>query len=186
MKAICTVSIFACSVAGPTALAADYPLSALARQLKVALLKVEQSAAIKSLPPMESATLTAQTAVVREADGKISLYVVTLGSGMKSQATTTAVLTVKPPPATSGSEVSEVEIAEALADTIVSAREAIEIAKEGPPPLEVDRLVVNVKFALTDDGSGELRVAFPPFSVELSGAVSSSEVHEIEVRYADK
>jgi hypothetical protein len=173
---------FALAFAEPTC-ANQMTLEDLIREVKVALLKVQQDDESRSLPKLETAVLELNTVQVMKANGKVSFYVVEIGGDVSSQITHTVTLTLTPPSAKASSDVASTRLAEALAESILAGAKAIVAAKKGSPPLHARELKVAIKFALIREGGGGLKVSFPPFAIGAGGSISASAIQSITVTY---
>jgi len=177
------LAIFAFSSSTVCAETNDVALKTMLREVKVALLRVEQTADQESLPPLKQATLELKATQTTDANGKISFFVASLGGGVKSQAVQTITLILAPPDKDSGEDVASVQIADILAEAILAGARAIDDASRGEPPLIAKDLSVTVQFGLTTDGEGGLSLAFPPFDGEIGGKYSAATVQKITVHY---
>jgi hypothetical protein len=158
-------------------------LTDLVREVKVALLQVEEAAERQDLPKLESAVLEVKTSLKLEGDGKISMWVVELGGGQNNEYASTVTLTLKPPPPGSSSNIAAVHLADALREAIISGARAIKAAGQGNPPLVADKLEASVHFAVERDASGKVSIKFPPFEASGGGGVKSGAVQTISVTY---
>ena len=165
------------------ALAEQITLENLVSEVKVALLKVEQKRESEKLPPLTKIELELNTIQKIEGNGKISFLVVEVAANPSQQITNTVKLTLKPPPADSGSDVKAVKLADLLAESILAGARAIAVAEIGLPPLLTEELTSAVKFALIREGGGKLSIKFPPFKVGGGLSISSSDVQLITVTY---
>lgn len=158
-------------------------LEDLVRQVKLALLEVEQSAEAEKLPSLAKVELEVNTVQTRGGDGKLSLLVIELGSGASQELTNTVKLTLAPPSPSSTSDVSATDLANALVESILVGARAIAAAKKGTPPLLARELTVAIRFLVSRDAGGKVTVKFPPFEVGGGAKLHSSDVHEISVVY---
>ena len=159
------------------------PLSKLVREVKVALQKVERSAAADNLPALETATLEINSILTVGADGKISFWVVEFGADVSATNTSIVKLTLKPPPPDAPTDVAPARLADALAKAIIAGAKAIDEAGRGNPPLDPVSLEATVKFALQVEGSGEIKLVFPPVQGSAGASLSSGVIQSITVRY---
>jgi hypothetical protein len=170
-------------VAQPVANEADLSLADLVREVKVALLKVAEAVEAQHLPKLDKAELEVNTSIKTEADGKVSLWVVELGTSGNNEYATTVTLTLTPPPPGSPSNIAVVHLADALSEAILAGARAIQAAGEGNPPLLADELVASVRFAIVRDGNGKFGVKFPPFEASAGASVGTAQVQTITVTY---
>ena len=158
-------------------------LEDLVREVKVALLRVQEAPDASQLPALEKAVLEVNTEVKTEEGGKISLWVVELGGTEKGGAMSSIELTLKPPEPGSPTDVANEDLADALAAAILAGARAVFVASQGNPPLVPDHLTASIKFAVEADGNGGLAVKFPPFEVGANASFSSAQVQTIAVTY---
>jgi hypothetical protein len=161
-------------------------LEDLVREVKVALLKVQQSTENDKLPPLASAELELNAVQSKDGKAKVSFLIVEIGGTVSNQVTHAVKLILAPPKSTSSSDVASVRLADALAESILASARAISSAKKGSPPLDAQELVVSVKFAIKRNGSGGVSICFPPFDVDGGVSVSTSAIQSITVRYKYK
>lgn len=159
-------------------------LEDLVRELKVALLKVEDAVeAAKDLPGLESATLEVNAVVSIDAKAGFSWWVVQLGASGGTEYATTIRLKLKPPPAGSPASVSEIDLADSLKEAILAGARAIKVARETNPPLLARSLETTIRFGVEGKAGGGFAIKFPPFEASASGEVAQSAVQSISVKY---
>lgn len=189
MRAIVrSVSALAFSLSGQTVWADqnDLSLADLVRDVKVALLQVNDAAERQNLPGLDNVVLQANTVMKVEGDGKINLWVVEIGGGKSNEFASTVTLTLKPPPPGSAANIGTVHFSDALKEAILSGARAIGEAKKGDPPLIPAKLEASVHFAIQRDAKGGVSVKFPPFEASAGVSVTGSEVQTITVTYQNK
>ena len=170
-----------------SAAAADDELtvSALVRQVKSALLTVQQSASASTLPPLKQAILRIRTGFTVAGDGEIHIFVISFGARAKNYYSSEIEIVLTPPSKDSSSNVSIDSLGDSLAKAIIAAANAIEKAQKGDPPLILKTLDARVAFTVERSGRGGFQINFPPFSGRGGSEISSSQVHSIEVIYGD-
>jgi hypothetical protein len=178
------IAIAGCSTAARAQDGSGLPLTDMIRETKVALLKVQEKAEARNLPPLSTAVLELNTVQEIEGNGSVKFVVIELGGGPATESASTFKLTLVPPPPGSGSDVAAVELADRLAEGILSAARSLVAARQGKPPLLVSELVVSVKFGLARSGAGGLALQFPPFELKAGGKIKASEIQTITVTYA--
>ncbi|WP_369059067.1 hypothetical protein ABOZ73_15740 [Caulobacter sp. 73W] len=167
---------------GGSANAAPVALEDMLKEMKAALLKVEQSAA-PGLPKLSSATLNATTVQKSNAGGSFKLFIVEFGAKRSEELTTAVSITLTPPRADAAASVSP-DISDALAAVILSAAKAVQEAKAGSPPLIASEVKASIKFGVSKDGAGKIKLEFIPViapGIELGAAASTAQ--EIVVIY---
>jgi hypothetical protein len=145
------------------AAANDGPLSLsdLVREVKVALLQVNEAAESQNLPKLDTAVLEAKTSMKYGVDGKINLWVVEAGGGKSNEYASTVTLTLKPPPPGSPSNIASISLAPALKEAILSGARAIYEAGQGNPKLLADKLEASVHFTVASSRSNSRRSRSP-------------------------
>jgi hypothetical protein len=175
---LCLIFFLACL--GSTSRAQDdygVLVDTLLRDVRDTLIRVRADAA--SELRLKSATLTLQAAVSVDAEGKVSLWVVSLGGGVSKEATQTITIELKPPEGGDSLEASATS--DALASAILSSYGAVSSAEAASPPLRLEELRAGVKFVIAKEAGGGVDFKMLPISVEISGKVSESNVQEIEL-----
>lgn len=161
----------------------DLSLIDLVREVKVALLKVADAIEAQKLPALDKAELEVNTSMKIDGEGKVSLWVVELGSSGKNEHVSTVTLILRPPKPGSPSDIAAVHLAEALSEVILAGARAIKEAEKGDPPLVADELVASVNFAVDRDAKGNVRLRFPPFDASAGFVVAAAQVQKITVTY---
>jgi hypothetical protein len=174
------------AIALPVSAEQQMTLEDLVREVKLALLKVQQKIENNSLPPLETVKLEVNTVQSMIGDGKISFLIVELGSKTSKKVTNSVKLTLRPPPSDSSADVSASGISGALAESILAGARAVAIAKKGSPPLHAQELEATVKFAIEREGNGKLSIRFPPFEMGAGGSIAESAIQSITATYKYK
>jgi hypothetical protein len=158
------------------------------RETKVALLRVQEQLEVLKLPPLSEVELELNTLREVDARGSVRFLIIELGGGPTTESSTTVKLTLTPPPPGSGTDVANIQLADALAEGILSSArslvEAKEEASKGKPPLLVSALTVAVKFGLMRSGDGTLSIHFLPLDLKAGGTIKASEIQTVTVTYA--
>lgn len=179
-------TIVACCCVSPRASAETQglPLADLIRETKVALLRVQEKAEARNLPPLSSVVLEVNTVQEVEANGSVKFLVVELGGGPASETTSIFKIKLVPPHPGEGTDVANIELADRLAEGILASARSLAEAKEGKPSLNAAEVSVALKFGLTRSVNGGLSIEFPPFELQGGGKVKASEVQIVTVTYA--
>jgi Trypsin-co-occurring domain 2 len=160
------------------------PLVDMIREMKVALLRVQEKAEARNLPPLSSAVLEINTIQEIDANGSIKFLVVALGGGPTTEATSTIKITLIPPRPGVGTDVANIQLADRLAEVILASAKSLAEAKQGKPPLIVSAVTVAVKFAIVRSANGGLSLQFPPFELKAGAKIKASEIQTVTVTYA--
>lgn len=181
------VAIAAAAMAAQSAAAQDssgLPLAEMIRETKIALLRVQEKAEARNLPPLSSAILEVNTVQQVDANGSVKFLVIELGGGPATEAATTVKLTLVPPSPGAGSDVAKVQLADRLAEVILASVQSIAEAHKGKPPLIASAVEVAVKFGVVRSANGGLAIQFPPFELKAGGKIKASEIQTVTVTYA--
>ncbi len=166
-----------------TASADDVPMDSLLKEVKSALLIVQNSPSAADLPKLQSVSIDLTTVQKKQADGTFKLFVVEFGGSKSGEVTTSVSMTLIPPPANASKSVGVLSIDKALANAILSAADAIHSAQKGAPPLTPSEVKASIKFAVSQDGTGKLNLVISPVTASLGGTLTSSSTQEIDVIY---
>lgn len=165
----------------------DVSVDELLAQIKKVLSRVD-SASVGSLPPLSRVTLNLKTVLEKESGGKFSLWIVSFGKEVSEQVVQTVSLELAPPVRgeesrrTSGRDPASVSISEALAEAIIVTAEAVAQAQL-IPNLELRMLTATVRFGISTDTAGGLKLQILPLTVDLGGDVRREAIQEIVVEF---
>ena len=160
------------------------PLADMIREIKVALLRVQEKAEARNLPPLSSAVLDVNTIQEIGGEGSVKFLVVEVGGGPTTNSTTEVEITLVPPPPGSGTDVANLQFADRLADVILASAKSLAEAGQGKPPLNVSSVRVAVKFGLIRTANGGVSLEFPPFEFKAGAKIKASEIQTVTVTYA--
>lgn len=102
----------------------DVDLSKLVSETKQALLLIEERWESEILK-LDEVVLELHTNAAVSSSGEVSFYVVQAGGSSSTGISNTMILTLSPPPEDSGSDVASVNLANALAASILAAADAL-------------------------------------------------------------
>lgn len=164
------------------AVAEEISLSSMVQSVQVALRDTQKKIERQNAPKLDTVTLNLKTVSKEEGEAGFTIYVVSLGGSGSSEVTSSVMIELVPPPADAPSNVSPAaDITKALKDSIVAASNAIRVAQEGRPKLVSKSIEVSLAFVLQAEGSGGLKIIFPPFEAAAGGSMSRSEVQTITI-----
>ena len=148
------------------------------------LVRVRDKGEDAELPPLKAVTLVLRTAVMEEADGKISLVVVDLG-GSKSQETTQELkLELGPPQSADEFPVSAAP--DLLADAIVEAARSAKRAQTRKPPLHLRKLTATLQFVVKAEGGGGINFTLLPVTVSLGGKITQDNTQSVVIEFGSR
>lgn len=173
---------FAALTAATPAWAENVPLDLMLIEMKRALVLVSKDPSAAALPPLKSATLNASTVQTKDGGGSLKLLIVEIG-GKKSSELTTSVSITLAPKDNKDAPVGTMDVAQSLAEAILSAGKAVAAANKAPPALQVSEIEATIKFGVTSNGRGGLKFSFGPAEIGVEGAVTRESVQEIVVTY---
>lgn len=174
------------SVLATPAHADPVPLTTLLKEIKVALLKVQDSEDSDALPTLESVTLNAATTQKKDIGGTFKLLIIEFGKKRTSELTTNVSIKLVPPAKGSGSNVANPQMADMLADAILAAARDIKAAQTGAPALITSEVSAKIRFGISQDANGKVKLEFSPVSIGIDGATSAETAQEILVVYKRK
>ena len=174
---------FSLAVAADVQAQQGMPLADMIRETKVALLKVQEKAEARNLPPLSAAVLELNTVQSVEANGSVNFLVVEFGGGPTSETASTVKIRLVPPSPGAGTDVASLQLADRLAEGILASARSLADAAKGKPPLIVSTVEVVVKFAIARAANGGLSLRFPPLEVKAGGKINASEIQTVTVTY---
>lgn len=183
--AVLFVWVFSVCVNGSQALAESQGvvIDRLLPQIQRALIRVQDEADVANLPKLTSVRLELSTFLKKGADGKIRFFVFSLGGGGSQETSQNITLTLSPPAPGAPSPVGVDYLADALANSILSAARSVHEARTRKPPLILTELKATIKFVVTKIGGGGAEFEVGPIGFELSGEVKSTEIQTITVTF---
>lgn len=183
MRVPLSVALCGLLLASAPAHADPVPLETLLKEIKVALLRVQQSGDSDSLPALESVTLDAVTTQKRVTGGTFKLLIIEFGKKRTSELTTSVSIKLVPPDRNSGSNVANPQIADLLAEAILATARSIKAAQPGLPALTTGEVTAKIKFGLSQDANGSLKLEFAPVTAGIDGSTAAETSQEITVAF---
>jgi len=188
--AVVTVAVCAESQEDTDQDGAKVQIEQLLSQIQEALVIVQNTADLESLPKLDSVTLNLSTELVKAGRFGVNLLIVSLGTDISEEAVQAITLKLKPPKPVSEEEApgSEkiMEISKPLANAILSAIRGAELAKTTEPVLELAELEASIKFVVdTEVGGGveDIKFILLPITADIKAEVSKSTTQEIIVSF---
>jgi hypothetical protein len=162
-----------------------FPLADMIRETKVALLRVQEKNEARNLPPLNKAVLELNTVQQVDASGSVKFLVIEIGGGPATEATSTVTVVLRPPSPSARAEITNLKLADRLAEGILASARSLSEAASGSPPLLASSITVAMKFAVTRSMNGGMSVEFPPFQLKGGAGVKASEIHTVTVTYSE-
>ncbi|WP_216034821.1 trypco2 family protein [Paracoccus marinaquae] len=161
-------------------------LSEMIRDVQGALLDAQTILRDNDMLPLSQVKLTLNTINRTEAGGNVGFWVFVVGASTENSVTSRVEMTLTPPAAGASNPVAASGlIRETLAQAIAEGAAARSVAVQGNPPLEATEFTIALEFALIDNGSGGIALAVPPFTGELSGKISQSNLQRILMDFSE-
>lgn len=149
----------------------------LLTNVQKSLLRVRDIVADEELPPLQNVTLRLKSSLVKEANGKISLFIVEFGANVAEEAVQEIKLELGPPRDSDEGEVAGED--DALAEAIISSAKAVQKASSRQPPLHLRKLTATVRFVVSSDAGGGVKFLIMPVTLDLGGKVKSIATQEV-------
>ncbi len=156
-------------------------VDALLTEVQQTLVRVRDEGDDADLPPLSKITLNLKNELKRGAGGRLSLYVVELGSSVAEESVQEISLVLEPPRDSDRSPVSET--GDLLADAIIQSARAVKRAADGTPPLHLKTLTAKVRFVVSADASAGVGFTLLPIGIDLGGEVKTVAVQEVVVEF---
>lgn len=155
-------------------------------QVQEALRFVQDRAAADQLPKLASVRLRLSTQFASSAEGRLNLYVISVGGGIQRANAQTLTLTLEPPEPRLGVEPTLARgLSEGLAAGILAASRAAGRARNQKPELGLAELSASIRFVVKREAAGGANFQILPVTAELGAEVSETETHEITVVFKD-
>jgi hypothetical protein len=181
----------ACATAGngekPAATSATdgAELTAVIDAIKRAIVEAE-TRDVAGFPALKKIVVRLQTTVARSASGEIRYLVATLHAGATSEAVSILELDLKPvEPPRQKNAFPERSLQDALGQAIHMAKTGVAAAAKGDPPLTMMKITVELKFAVSVDGSIGAGASVKVLPVGLNGtaSISRERVHTVTLTF---
>lgn len=190
MKLVCAFAaalpLFSCCTTGKVPPAVGPPLDSVLKEVQGGLQKAQDALAASSLPQLQTVQLTLHTQVQKDATGKISILVVSVGGGEGASASQDLILTLTPPKADRMRPLTgtPTTVADSIVELIQEAAQAAENAKKGPFPLEAKKLTLELAFTVTNSLEGGLKFNLGSVSADVGGSVKNAAQQKITITFA--
>ncbi|MBW2432668.1 MAG: hypothetical protein JRF36_03630 [Deltaproteobacteria bacterium] len=156
-------------------------LDELLTEVQKTLIRVNNSIEKDQLPPLNKITLKLKSTLVTKADGKVSLYIVQLGSTVTNETVQEIHLELKPPKTSDAALVQSIE--DSLATAIIEAAKSAHKASQRKPPLRLSKLTAVVRFVVRTQGGGGVSFKLLPVTVKLGGEVRDVSTQQIIIEF---
>jgi hypothetical protein len=158
-------------------------LEQIIKEIKLAIMRLEDTDESEPLPDLDSATVELKTQLTRAGDGNFKLFIAAIGGKVEESETQTMMVTLRPPPGKIRGGVESSEISENLAGAILSIARGVARVQSEKPDLELSELTASVKFVVTDAVKGSGGFAIVPVTIELGDKFSKSVTHSITLHF---
>ena len=156
-------------------------LDELLTEVQKTLVRVSNTIEKDDLPTLNKVTLKLKSALVTQADGKLSLYIVQFGAKVSREAVQEIRLELKPPTPADAAHVKSIE--DTLATAIIEAVKSANKASQRKPPLHLSKLVATIRFVVRKQAGGGVNFKLLPVTVKLGGQVRDVTTQEIVMEF---
>ena len=153
-------------------------LAAVIGAVKEAIVEGE-AVEVPGFPPLKSVVVKLQTTVSRAVGGEVKYLVVAAAAGSSAVTSSTLELDMKPPEAAHRVASPRETLKDSLAAAIGLAKFGVAEAAKGQPPLAMKTVSIDLKFAVSVDGSASAGVKLVPLGLQATGKVSRQNVHSV-------
>jgi hypothetical protein len=190
MRLVCTLAVafpflVGCATAPPKPIAGP-PLDSVLKEVQRGLQKAQDALAASSLPQLKSVQLALHTQVQKDATGKITILVISVGGGEGASASQDLALTLTPPKPDRVKPLTRAQatVADSIVELIEEAAQAAENARKGPFPLEAEKLTLELAFTVTSSLDGGLKFSLGSVSADVGGAVKNAAQQKITITFS--
>ena len=157
-------------------------LSEVLAQVRLALIDTQKQLEEQAVPPLESVTLTLQATQSTKADGKLRLWILTIGAARERELSQSFVLVLKPPSKTEKRAVSATpSLYDALVKAIVAAAVDVQATRILEPKLSLTRVETEITFSITRDKDGGISLS--PVGFDADAGTKSTVAHKIAIAF---
>ena len=156
-------------------------LDELLTEVQKTLIRVSKTIEKDNLPALNKVTLKLKSALVSQADGKLSLFIVQLGAKVTREAVQEIRLELKPPKPAEVAPSASIE--DTLATAIIEAVKSANKAAERKPPLHLSKLTTTIRFVVRKQAGGGVNFKLLPVTVKLGGQVRDVTTQEIVIEF---
>ena len=156
-------------------------LDELLTEVQKTLIRVSKTIDQDDLPELNKVTLKLKSALVEQADGKLSLYIVQLGAKVTRETIQEIRLELKPPKPAEVAPLTSIE--DTLATAIIEAVKSANKAAERKPPLHLAKLTATIRFVVRKQAGGGVNFKLLPVTVKLGGEVRDVTTQEIVIEF---
>lgn len=163
----------------------EISLSAMVDSLKGALLIIEQTHTDFPLK-FEKAFLEVNVVADQESSGGFDFFVISLSKEHVSGIASKITIELSPPDKKSENETSVGDFEESIVNAVVAATSVMKKASTGKPPLEMEKLLIDLRFSIDVNDQGKAKISFNPFGVSGGLKKTSSEYNSIKVLFVNE
>jgi hypothetical protein len=176
----CATAPASSTASSPSADGAE--LAAVIEAVKEAIVEGE-TREVSGFPPLATVVVKLQTTVSRSAGGGVRYLVVAVSGGASSDTTSTLELNMKPPESRRKAMLPKETLKDALGNAIELAKIGVAQAAKGDPPLAMKSISIDLKFAVSVEGSASAGVKLLPIGLEGTAKISRERVHSVRLTF---
>ena len=159
-------------------------LEAVVQAIRESLVEA-QTNNVEGFPALSAVNMTLNTTVTKKAGAKFKFLVFSIGATTQTDNSSSLELQMAPPVTQSAvSSVDPDKLKKTLAKAIAAAKVSILNANSGTPKLITKKVIIEIKFAVAREGSGDLNTAsLLPIGIEGTGKLSKNQVHSLKLTF---
>ena len=162
-------------------------LSAVMSAIRDAITEAEAHP-VPGFPDLKTLNLEMQTIATRAVDAKVKIWVITLGTKLEAEETSSIILKMAPPKVSPKSELTNAEqlndgrIKDALARAIAVAKLGYKEANQGNPKYDA-AVEIRLKFTIKFEGSAGAKFDILPIGFEAGLKVGRQKIHTVHLMF---
>lgn len=162
----------------------EVSLTTMIEAVQGALLDAQKALKEDSMLPLSKVGLVLNTVNKSQVNGRTGFWVFKADASYTSAVTSRVEMTLTPPaPDADDARSPASQIREVLGSAIFEGAAARSVAINGTPPLNANRFVITLEFAIISDGKGGVTLAVPPFEVAAGASISQNQLQKIVLSF---
>jgi hypothetical protein len=159
-------------------------LEAVVQAIRESLIEAQKNN-VEGFPALSGVNMTLNTTVTKKVGAKFKFLIFSIGASTQTDNSSSLELQMAPPlTQTAVSSVDPDALKKTLAKAIAAAKVAILNANAGTPKLLTKKVVIEIKFAVSREGGGDINTAtLLPIGVEGTGKLSKNQVHSLKLTF---
>jgi hypothetical protein len=174
------------TVAGAPGQESSGQVDEILSEIQLALVRVQNEAASKSLPKLASVSLDLETELSYGGGGELNLYVVSVDGKVDREKLQRIKLNLVPPKPKTEEPIGKGGISEDLSSAILVAAQGVANAQNRKPPLVLDKLEAEIRFILKKAAEGGVKFQILPITAGLQADIKNSAIQTITVSFEEK